>query len=75
MAKCGMKQYVNTHKDPTYNQALGNIRKEERVKAGRLLLTIRREVKEAGYEIWCDLKIRHRKTGEVYVSKSEYLKE
>lgn len=82
MAKTGMKQYVNTHKDPTYSQALGNLRKENRLEskdvqmtAARLMLTIRKEAKAAGYEIWCDLKIRHRKSGAVYVSKSRYLEE
>lgn len=29
MAKAGMKRYVSNHKGPTYDQALGNIRKQE----------------------------------------------
>lgn len=30
MAKCGMKQYVHKHKDPTFDIVLGKFRKEAR---------------------------------------------
>lgn len=73
MAKAGMKRYVSNHKDPTYDQALGNIRKQERAAAFTAMLKVRRMLEAAGYVLWCDLKIRSDRSGEVYVSKSEYV--
>ena len=73
MAKAGMKRYVSNHKDPTYDQALGNIRKQERAAAFTAMLKVRRVLEAAGYVLWCDLKIRSDRSGEVYVSKSEYV--
>lgn len=69
MAKAGMKRYVSNHKDPTYGQALGNIRKQEREAAFTAMLKVRRML-EAGYVLWCDLKIRSDRSGEVYVSRA-----
>lgn len=53
MAKAGMKRYVSNHKDPTYDQALGNIRKQERAAA-------------TGYRIVNDLMIEKVRTGNKY---------
>lgn len=55
MAKAGMKRYVSNHKDPTYDQALGNIRKQERAAA-------------TGYRIVKnDLVIEKVRTGNKYI--------
>lgn len=54
MAKAGMKSYVSNHKDPTYDQALGNIRKQERAAA-------------TGYRIVNDLMIEKVRTGNEYI--------
>lgn len=70
MAKAGMKRYVSNHKDPTYDQALGNIRKQERAAAFTAMLQVRRMLEAAGYVLWCDLKIRSDRSGEVYVSRA-----
>lgn len=48
MAKAGMKRYVSNHKDPTYDQALGNIRKQERAAAFTAMLKVRRMLEAAG---------------------------
>lgn len=70
MAKEGTKRYVSNHKDPTYDQALGNIRKQERAAAFTAMLQVRRMLEAAGYVLWCDLKIRSDRSGEVYVSRA-----
>lgn len=54
MAKAGMKRYVSNYKDPTYDQALGNIRKQERAAA-------------TGYRIVNDLMIEKVRTGNKYI--------
>lgn len=54
MAKAGMKRYVSNHKDPTYDQALGNIRKQERAAA-------------TGYRTVNDLMIEKVRTGNKYI--------
>lgn len=73
MAKEGLNHHVAQHPDPTYEQALGNIRKQEREAAFTAMLKVRRMLEAAGYVLWCDLKIRSDRSGEVYVSKSEYV--
>lgn len=48
MVKAGMKRYVSNYKDPTYDQALGNIRKQERAAAFTAMLKVRRMLEAAG---------------------------
>jgi hypothetical protein len=80
MAKSGMMRRVYTNKDPTYAEVLGRFRREERkarearkkdeaMKPFRVLATVVKIIKIAGYRIVGDLKIQNVKTGETYISR------
>lgn len=77
MAKSGMMRRVYTNKDPTYADVLGRSRREERkarehkeaVRPFRVLATVVKIIKIAGYRIVGDLKIQNIRTGETYISR------
>ncbi len=64
MGKSGMTKYVNDHKDPTYAQALGNIRREHRERLSKTRKQVEDIVRMAGYELEA-LVVRDQKTGAI----------
>ncbi len=64
MGKAGMSKYVNDHKDPTYDQALGNIRKESRERLAWLQKQVQQKAKEAGYSLEA-LIVKDKQTGAI----------
>ena len=77
MAKDGMKRRVFFGSDPTYAAVLGRFnrearearKKDEAMKPFRVIATVVKIIKIAGYRIIGDLKIQNVKTGEVYISR------
>lgn len=77
MAKDGMKRRVFFGSDPTYAAVLGRFnrearearKKDEAMKPFRVIATVLKIVKIAGYRIIGDLKIQNVKTGETYISR------
>lgn len=77
MAKDGMKRRAFFSADPTYAAVLGRFnrearearKKDEAMKPFRVLATVVKIIKIAGYRIIGDLKIQNVKTGEVYISR------
>lgn len=65
MAKTGMKKYVLDHRDPTYEQALGHIRKEEKAWRECMKRQVQQRVHEFGYELEA-ITIRNPRTGTVF---------
>lgn len=64
MGKAGMSKYVKDHQDPTYDQALGNIRKESRQRLAWLEKQVQQKAKEAGYNLEA-LIVKDNKTGAI----------
>lgn len=76
MAKAGMKRYVSNHKDPTYEAVLHNVRqeaKEKRKEASqkgfRCICSIRKYIRENGFELADHLVIRDVETKCIYKSQ------
>lgn len=78
MAK-GMLRTVYYHQDPTFERVWGKFRKEAReaaekkkaVAAFRVIATIRKIIRIAGYRLKADIVIQNVRTGEVYRSQTE----
>lgn len=77
MAKDGMKRCVYFASDPTYEAVLGKFNREyreakekqEAMKPWRLIATIHKLARVAGYKICGDLIIRDAKSGDVFKSR------
>lgn len=78
MAK-GMMRTVYYHQDPTFEKVLGKLRKEAReaaekkraVAAFRVIATIRKIIRIAGYRLKSDIVIQNVVTGDVFRSNTE----